>query len=382
MDLTFPGRLGIQQRLLPHYRVGFFEEMACRCKGGLSVIAGQAGPQESVKVVNRLVKAKYVPSQNLHFLHASSPYYLLWQKGLLGWLRYWDPDVLIVEANHRYLSTRVAIRWMHSRQRPVIGWGLGVYQPSGVSKRSKGLIGIQDWWRQTFLKSCDGFISYSIKGAKEFRDLGFQDKQVFIAPNAVMKKPAWPLPTRPEKFDEYPSILFVGRLQARKRIDNLLMACAALPEISQPNVWIIGDGPERKHLQALANSVYPRAKFLGALHGEQVSEYFRSADLFVLPGTGGLAVQEAMSYGLPVIVAEGDGTQEQFVSQQNGWLIPPNDLEALIHCLQESLSSPTRLRVMGRESYRIVREEFNLEKMVDNFIEAVCEIDHMNKELR
>ena len=41
--------------------------------------------------------------------------------------------------------------------------------------------------------------------------------------------------------------------------------------------------------------------------------HFAGADLFVLPGTGGLAVQEAMSYALPVIVAKGDGTQEDLV---------------------------------------------------------------------
>ena len=99
--------------------------------------------------------------------------------------------------------------------------------------------------------------------------------------------------------------------------------------------------------------------------------YFVEADLFVLPGTGGLAVQEAMSHGLPVIVAQGDGTQDDLVRAGNGWQIPPNDFDALLAALRDALSDPARLRAMGAESYRIVSEEINLEKMVEAFVQAV-----------
>ena len=108
-------------------------------------------------------------------------------------------------------------------------------------------------------------------------------------------------------------ILFVGRLQARKRVDALMRVCAALPENEQPELWIVGDGPERATLEALAETMYPRARFYGAVHGPDLAPLFARADLFVLPGTGGLAVQEAMSYALPVIVAEADGTQSNLV---------------------------------------------------------------------
>ena len=84
-----------------------------------------------------------------------------------------------------------------------------------------------------------------------------------------------------------------------------------------------------------------------------------------------LAVQEAMSYGLPVIVARGDGTQDDLVRQGNGWQIPNEDYPALLSALQEALSGPERLRRMGAESYRIVREEINIEKMVGVFLEAL-----------
>ena len=179
------------------------------------------------------------------------------------------------------------------------------------------------------------------------------------------------MPVRPAGFDGKPSVLFVGRLQARKRIDLLLQACAQLPEALRPRLVIVGDGPERRTLEALAQTVYPSAEFPGARHGEELTAYFSAADLFVLPGTGGLAVQEAMSYGLPVIMGQGDGTNDQLVRAGNGWQILPDDLSALAGTLQSALSDAARLHQMGAESYRIVKDEINLEQMVGVFLEAL-----------
>ncbi len=121
----------------------------------------------------------------------------------------------------------------------------------------------------------------------------------------------------------------------------------------------------------MAKQIYPSAEFIGAKHGVELKPYFTEADLFVLPGTGGLAVQEAMSYGLPVIVAKGDGTQDDLVRAGNGWQIPPDDFNALVTTLKNALSDLTRLRKMGAESYRIVTEEININKMVEVFVSAL-----------
>ncbi|MBN2502437.1 MAG: glycosyltransferase, partial [Anaerolineales bacterium] len=171
-----------------------------------------------------------------------------------------------------------------------------------------------------------------------------------------------------------PTVLFVGRLQARKRIDLLLQACAALPENLQPELVIVGDGPARAEFETQAAEFYPRAQFAGAHFGDELATYFAAADLFVLPGTGGLAIQQAMVSGLPVIVAEGDGTQDDLVRPGNGWLLPPDDLSALTAALQSALAAPQRLRAMGRESYRIAAEEINLEAMVAVFVDVLNQL--------
>jgi glycosyltransferase involved in cell wall biosynthesis len=78
-----------------------------------------------------------------------------------------------------------------------------------------------------------------------------------------------------------------------------------------------------------------------------------------------------MSYGLPIIVAQGDGTQDDLVRKGNGWQIPPDDLEALVLTMKDALSDVARLRKMGEESYRIVTEEINTGKMAETFVRAL-----------
>ena len=356
----FPGKLGLQQRVLPSYRVPFFDMLALACEGGMSLFSGQPRPEESI-VSGKLQIANYVQARNIHLLKGSL--YFCYQRGLLNWLSDWNPYALIVEANPRYLSTPPAIKWMHKRGRPVLGWGLGAPPLTGLlaSLRQNG------WIR--FLNRLDGLIAYSQRGADEYAAYGIPCGKIFVAFNAVSAAPKAPPDRRPSAVGRA-SILFVGRLQTRKRIDSLLRACAAMPEPG-PKLVIVGNGPERGNLEQVAGQVYPSAQFVGTKYGDELKPFFAEADLFVLPGTGGLAVQEAMSHGLPVIVAKGDGTQDDLVRPGNGWQIPPGDEDALVSTLREALSDMDRLRKMGAESYRIVSQEINLEKMVEAFVGAL-----------
>jgi glycosyltransferase involved in cell wall biosynthesis len=356
---SFPGRLAVQQRVLPSYRVPFFDGLAAACRGGLSLFTGQARANESI-ASGSLQIAKFAAARSIHLF--SGPLYVCYQRGLVDWLADWDPDALIVEANPRYLSTPAAVRWMHRRRRPVIGWGLGAPAFSGSLRRLRR----QQWGN--FVHQFDGLIAYSQRGAEEYRRLGFPAEKVFVAHNAVSPKPA-AAPDRGPLTADRARLLFVGRLQARKRIDALLRICAALPE--KPHLTIVGEGPERPNLERIARQVYPTAQFAGARQGDELTPYFTKADLFVLPGTGGLAVQQAMSYGLPVIVAKGDGTQDDLVRQENGWQIPAGDDGALLATLNEALSDMSRLRKMGESSFRIVEQEINLEKMTEAFLLAL-----------
>ena len=362
----FDGRLALLQRVLPSYRRIFFEALAARCKNGLHLLAGQPRPTEAIHPVGKLDGIELTMTRNMHLSQGKS--YLCFQSGVIRWLSGSNPDALIAEANPRYLSTPPAVRWMRAHARPVIGWGLGA--PGA---------GMQSALRARFMSQFDALITYSQTGAEQYARLGFPRERIFVAPNATMQRPTWESPDRPLKLKDRPVVLFVGRLQERKKVDNLVLACEILPQNLQPRLVIIGDGPARADLEKLARQHYPATEFPGGLHGDDLAPWYAAADLFVLPGTGGLALQQAMAYGLPVVAGVGDGTQADLVRPANGWQLADDTPAALVGVLVEALSDIGRLRSLGDASYRIVRDEINIERMVEVFLAAIEQASSQQK---
>ena len=360
MTTLISARVCLQQRVFPEYRAPFFNLLASSCLQGFSLFSGAPQSDEAIQSASGLQTGNYQTGRNIHLLHGRL--YFCVQQGLIAWLERWQPNVLIVEANPRYLSTPAAVGWMHARSLPVIGWGLGA--PSTAS--------LETSLRKRFYQTLDAMIAYSSAGAEQYAACGVRPERIFVAPNAVSPQPTQPPPARPDHFKEgRPVLLFVGRLQERKNLHLLLHACAALPSAVQPELLIIGDGPDREGLEALAQAIYPTARFLGAKRGVELEPYFNKADLFVLPGTGGLAVQEAMAHGLPVIVGQADGTQGELVRPENGWVLANSSAEELVALLMTALGNVKKLRLMGEASFRIVKDEVNLQVMLDSFAKAI-----------
>jgi glycosyltransferase involved in cell wall biosynthesis len=374
---SFSGDVGIQQRILPAYRAAFFDRLARMCPGRLELFAGQPAAGEGIHTGVNLQAVQWRPARNLHFLRRNL--YFCWQQGLITWLREFRPDVLVVEANPRLLSNYAGIRLMKAWGRPVIGWGLGILDwaaPKPVLSMRKHVL-------RRFYTCFDGLIAYSSKGAHDYQELGFPAENVFVAPNAVSNEEAERLFRRldqdPRLIDEWkgtlglsdkPVVLYVGRLIRQKRVGDLIEACSKISDACE--LLIVGDGPERPMLGALANRLLPKTRFLGHRTGEELALCFAAADLFVLPGPGGLAVQEAMSYGKPVIVASGDGTQADLIRDgKNGFHVPSGDIFAMARAIEVCIKDRTRFYQMGVESRRIVKDGHNLDAMVQTFIKAL-----------
>ena len=241
----------------------------------------------------------------------------------------------------------------------MIGWGLGAPPIRGRFAT------LRRWNRRRFLQNFDALIAYSSLGAEQYAATGIARERIHVAVNAASPRPEQ-LSPRPAIGDRPLRLIFVGRLQARKRLDVLLEACRQLG--SSPELWIVGAGPAEASLRSLAADLYPPTVFWGAKHGADLIPLLEQADVFVLPGSGGLAVQQAMAHGLPVIVAEGDGTQGDLVTPENGWLIPPGQLHGLLDALRQAEGQRAQLRKMGQISHHLVQTKANIEAMADVFI--------------
>ncbi|MBA4029105.1 MAG: hypothetical protein C0475_08240 [Planctomyces sp.] len=365
-DAVFPGRVALIQTILAGFRVPLFERVAARCTGGLHVFSGRIPEGSGHTSGAGLRTAQHTLGHNASFL--PTPLTLVFQRGVMDWLERTDPDILWCESNPRVVTTRRAVAWMRRRGRPVLGWGMG------TMRLSRGFDSLRALALGRLVRSFDAMVCYGSQAKRGYAQFGVNPERIWIAYNAMALRPTRPAPQRPPVTDPAawrPTVLFVGRINPEKRLDMLLHACAAVEPGRAPRLLIVGDGPSRAADQELASRVYPRAEFLGPKFGPELEPVFESADLFVLPGLGGLAIQQAMSYALPVISGEADGTQHDLLRPGNGWIVPPNDQAALTATLGDALSDPQRLRAMGQEGYRIVRDEINIERMADTVLDAL-----------
>jgi glycosyltransferase involved in cell wall biosynthesis len=152
------------------------------------------------------------------------------------------------------------------------------------------------------------------------------------------------------------SVLFVGRLDAEKNIDELIRAVAQLPDV---HAEIVGDGTYRDRLVALADSlgVGDRVRFHGFVSDEELVRAYRRCDIFCMPGTAelqSLATMEAMAAGLPVVAADAMALPHLVHPGVNGFLYTPGDVDGLRAGIAGLAHDPVARAAMGRESRQII----------------------------
>lgn len=137
-------------------------------------------------------------------------------------------------------------------------------------------------------------------------------------------------------------VLAVGRLMAEKGFDVLIEAVALMPAGERPELLIVGDGPDRALLEALALRRDVSAAFAGAVAPSAIGDWYRRARLVCVPSRRegfGMVAAEALAAGRPV-VATAVGAAPLFITEGvNGRLVPPDDIEALSAALTATLRS-------------------------------------------
>lgn len=116
--------------------------------------------------------------------------------------------------------------------------------------------------------------------------------------------------------------LFVGRLS---KVKNLALLINIFNELPEHQLTIIGDGPEKQNLTSVANN---NIKFIEPIENAKLQHEFNIHDVFILPSISepwGLVVEEALYFGLPVIVSDRCGASELIDNGVNGFIIPYTD---------------------------------------------------------
>ncbi len=159
------------------------------------------------------------------------------------------------------------------------------------------------------------------------------------------------------------SFLYVGRLSHEKGVDVLLKALQLTQKDFTCSLTIVGDGSERKNLEALAQSLdLKETTFLG--FQTSVTDFFQQADALVMPSRREglpLTLIEALCSGLPVIASRVGGIPDFVTSGKNGLLCEPDDPAALAQQLGAFLKDRERISLEARPHMERLTERFSLE---------------------
>jgi glycosyltransferase involved in cell wall biosynthesis len=175
-------------------------------------------------------------------------------------------------------------------------------------------------------------------------------------------------------------ILYVGVLERRKKIDDLILAFKELKEsMKEATLLLVGDGPHRRFLEDLCSrEKISDVHFLGKISYKDVPLYYALSDVFVLPAQGGIAVAEAMASGKPVVITEECNALRSIPNLvehgENGFVLKKADVISLTQYIKRILSDPVLARSMGEKSRQRIERNFSTEEMLKGFEQA---IDHV-----
>lgn len=177
-----------------------------------------------------------------------------------------------------------------------------------------------------------------------------------------------------------PRILWVGRGEAGKGLDEFLRSLARLPDRAWRAV-VVGDGSGLADAVGLAAQLglSDRVAFLGRVAGEELDAWYASSRLLVFSSTWaetfGQVGIEAMAFGRPVVAFDVGGSQEWLVDGRSGFLVPREDTVGLADRMASLLADDDLCRRMGRAGREYVdqrfRPEHHLLSLVEIFHEAV-----------
>lgn len=149
-------------------------------------------------------------------------------------------------------------------------------------------------------------------------------------------------------------ILYVGRISKEKNLDVLIRAFQQLHlQGKKIDLIIVGDGPYKQEMASLLSG--SSAIFTGELTGETLARAYASSDLFVFPSatdTFGNVILEAQASGLPVVVSDQGGPQENMIPEKTGFVVPafdPEAIAAVISRLYHNTAETARMKQAARK---------------------------------
>lgn len=284
---------------------------------------------KSNEIFRNNYKNRFHKIENLQILN-----WVYWQRGVLNIL-FKKVDTVIFLGEMSILSTWITSLLLRIKKVKVVYWGHGMY---GKDK------GLKKYLRILFLGLAHHNLVYE-KFAKELMvKNGFQEHEVSIVYNSINYYEQLSLfngllKSKDERIfkNEFPTLLFIGRLTKVKKIDQLIKVAIILNQKSSFNLLIIGDGEMKNQLEAQAKGLILSNKciFYGECYDEkEISKLIYNSDLTVSPGNIGLTAIHSLSFGTPVCSHSNYNSQmpevESIIDGVNGFLFEEDNVDSMV----------------------------------------------------
>ncbi len=173
-------------------------------------------------------------------------------------------------------------------------------------------------------------------------------------------------PPRPDL--SAPILVYVGRLGKEKSLPLLIRAFSLVRKKMPASLVLVGDGPEREHLEELAEAlrVERYITFTGFLPYQEVSEWYQRATVFVFSSekeTQGMVMLEALAHGVPVVAVRSEASEAIFNVCRAG-CITESEPRAMAQGVLAILSDPQALAQMSKEGLMYARR-FSPERVAE-----------------
>ena len=219
---------------------------------------------------------------------------------------------------------------------------------------------------------------FAVSKPTETECTGFGVKKVYRVGNFFDRELF--LPKETKNRNAFVTFLCVSRLSPEKGIENVIVAFSkAINTAPSIKLIIVGDGPSKTGIQKMIQELHltEKVSLVGRVPHNKIVDYYHNSDVFVLSSfTEGIpiAMLEAMSTGLPVIVSNVGGVCEIVKDERNGILFPAGDSEQLAKAICY-LARNVRLRLkMGTEANYSVEQFYHSDDHFEALSKGLTEI--------
>ena len=368
----------LKDGFIPAYRVRFFESLVDYSDLEYVVIHGDPTPGSghpqlgnSFRFPNKKVKNRTFRIGNLTAIY--QPVHGILLNGKFDAVVFGHETKLISNLLHFFLFKVF--------RKPVLIWGHGFH------KASDGFLSRLSY--KFLSRFSDGYLVYTDQGATRLAEAGVSRERITVVRNTLDTAGARRASDRLAKVDPQtiktrmdiaPSakvLLFVGRLEERKRADELLSLMQHLSQadsIESAQLLIVGEGPEKAHLEESARHL-DCVRFLGGVYdADEIGRIMRIATAVIIPGATGLAINHAFAHGVPVITRSerSHGPEIEYVRHGENGLIIDGDLDLFHATVASFLTDEDMQKRLASEAFR-TGNTLDLDYMVRQFDRGVNE---------